>query len=75
MALIVCAGFALWALSKALENGAEAEGLLPQPDGALAAAPPITPGAKVAAVLTIVFWLGAILSGRLIGYTIGPPPL
>jgi hypothetical protein len=77
MALIVCAGFALWALSKALENGAatEGSGLLPRPDGALAAEPPITHAAKVAAVLTIVFWLGAILSGRLIGYTIGPPPL
>jgi hypothetical protein len=77
MALIVCAGFALWALSKALENVAEAEGsgLLPRFDGALAAEPPITRAAKVAAVLTIVLWLGAILSGRLIGYTIGPPPL
>jgi hypothetical protein len=79
MALIVCAGFALWALSTALENGAEPQGALqgglPGPDGALAADPPITRAAKIAAVLTILFWLGAILSGRLIGYTIGPPPL
>jgi hypothetical protein len=77
MFLIVCAGFALWMLSKALEGsgGGTAAGHLPGPDGTLAASAEITPAAKVAAILTIVFWLGAILSGRLIGYTIGPPPL
>ena len=77
MFLIVCAGFALWMLSKALEgsSGAIAAGYLPGPDGTLAAPAEITSAAKVAAILTIVFWLGAILSGRLIGYTIGPPPL
>jgi hypothetical protein len=77
MFLIVCAGFALWMLSKALEGsgGVAVAGHLPGPDGTLAASAEITPAAKVAAILTIVFWLGAILSGRLIGYTIGPPPL
>jgi hypothetical protein len=81
MALIVCAGFALWALSKALEGGAEPGVGIPRPvglpgsDGTLTAEQPITRAAKIAAVVTIVFWLGAILSGRLIGYTIGPPPL
>lgn len=81
MGLIVCAGFALWMLSKALESGATAPSGLPASGatltagGTLAAGPPITRAAKIAAVLTIVFWLGAILSGRLIGYTIGPPPL
>jgi hypothetical protein len=75
MFLIVCAGFALWTLSKALEGGAGGTERLPRPDGALAGAAEATPAAKTAAVLTILCWLGAILSGRLIGYTIGPPPL
>jgi hypothetical protein len=78
MALIVCAGFALWALSKALESEEPQAGMpasLPGPGDALAADPSITRAAKIAAILTILFWLGAILSGRLIGYTIGPPPL
>ena len=35
----------------------------------------VTPGAKIAAIFPIVFWLGAIVAGRLIGYTIGPPPI
>jgi hypothetical protein len=32
-------------------------------------------GAKVSAIASIVFWCGAIVAGRLIGYTIGPPPV
>ncbi len=77
MFLIVCAGFALWMLSKALGAGADGSAAtrVPGPDGTLAAPGEITPAAKIAAILTIVLWLGAILSGRLIGYTIGPPPL
>ena len=34
----------------------------------------VTPAAKVAAIFPILFWLGAIVAGRLIGYTIAPPP-
>jgi len=75
MVLIACAGLALWMLSKALEGGTETAGGLPGLDGALAGDAPVTRAAKIAAVLTILCWLGAILSGRLIGYTIGPPPL
>jgi hypothetical protein len=73
MGLIVCAGFALWLLSRALEGATGEQSPLPGPGRA--AEVPVTGLAKFAAVLTIVFWLAAILSGRLIGYTIGPPPL
>ncbi len=65
MALIVFAGFSLWALSRALSGVERAA-------GADAGAPG---GAKVAAIFSIVFWCGAIVAGRLIGYTIGPPPV
>jgi hypothetical protein len=64
MVLIVFAGLSLWALSRALEGterGRAKDVKVPR-------------GAKVAAITSIVFWCGAIVAGRLIGYTIGPPP-
>jgi hypothetical protein len=73
MILIVFAGFALWALGKALDADSSDPGGLPGPDGALTAE--ASTNARMAAILSAVFWLGAIISGRLIGYTIGPPPL
>jgi len=63
MALIVLAGFSIWALARAL-SGMER-----------ASAGDVPTGAKVSAVASIVFWCGAIVAGRLIGYTIGPPPV
>jgi hypothetical protein len=71
MVLIVFAGLSLWALAKALHgtDPDEADGL-PGPDGAVAAT-----AAKIAAISTIVFWLAAITAGRIIGYTMPPPPL
>jgi hypothetical protein len=64
MLLIVFAGFSVWALSRALE------GMERAPAGELK----VPTGAKVSAIASIVFWCGAIVAGRLIGYTIGPPP-
>ena len=61
MVLIAFAGLSLWALSRTLE-GKERELSVPT-------------GAKTAAIASIVFWCGAIVAGRLIGYTIGPPPV
>jgi hypothetical protein len=73
MILIVFAGLALWALGKALHADPGDPGGLPGRDGASAAE--ASTNARIAAIFSIVFWLGAIVSGRLIGYTIGPPPL
>lgn len=70
MGLIVLAGLSLWILSKTLENSET----VVAPDGT-AAGVIITPAAKIAAIFPIVLWLGAIVAGRLIGYTIAPPPL
>jgi hypothetical protein len=70
MVLIVCAGFSIWFLMTAL-HGAE------RPAAADAGLPrelAVTPNAKIAAIIPIVFWVGAIVAGRLIGYTIAPPP-
>jgi hypothetical protein len=66
MLLIVFAGFAVWQLARALEQ----ERLLT--GGRLTGA---TRSARIAAVGSVVFWVGAIIAGRVIGYTIGPPPL
>jgi len=76
MILIAFAGLALWVLAKALDGAADhgAPGL-PGPDGALAGAGAVTTSARIAAIFSVVFWLGAITAGRLIGYTIPPPPL
>lgn len=73
MILIAFAGLSLWVLAKALH--AEPHNGLPGPDGALAGEGVVSPSARIAAIFPIVFWLGAIVAGRLIGYTIAPPPL
>jgi hypothetical protein len=75
MILIAFAGLALWALAKALHADPHHADGLPGPDGALAGEGVVSSGARIAAIFSVVFWLGAIVSGRLIGYTIGPPPL
>jgi hypothetical protein len=76
MILIAFAGLSLWALAKALHGEADdtAAGL-PGPDGTLAAEGAVAANAKVAAILSVVFWLAAITAGRIIGYTMPPPPL
>jgi hypothetical protein len=71
MILIVCAGLSLWVVGKVLGNSPAYSG----PAGAEPGEQLVTPVARFVAVLSIVFWLGAILAGRLIGYTIGPPPV
>lgn len=69
MILIVGAGISLWALMRTLRTDKAVAGAgWPHKDA-------VTANAKIAAIFPIVLWLGAILSGRLIGYTIGPPPL
>ena len=63
MILIAFAGLSLWALARALDGKQhELAGNVPT-------------AAKTAAIASIVFWCGAIVAGRLIGYTIGPPPV
>jgi hypothetical protein len=76
MVLIVFAGLSLWALAKAVHgtDPYDADGL-PGPDGALVGDVAVTTAAKIAAISTIVFWLAAITAGRIIGYTMPPPPL
>jgi hypothetical protein len=76
MILIVFAGLALWALAKTME-ALEDDGIhdFPAPDGTLTVDAAIPAGAKTAAVFSIFFWLAAITAGRIIGYTIPPPPL
>lgn len=73
MILIVFACFALWVLAKALQTDPRSTGRPPEPVGALAAE--TSTNARIAAIFSAVLWLGAIVSGRLVGYTIGPPPL
>jgi hypothetical protein len=76
MILIVCAGFSLWVLSRTMEGVMRGDAIgLPGPGGTMTADVAVTSSAKVAAALTIVFWLTAITAGRVIGYTMPPPPL
>jgi hypothetical protein len=75
MILIVFAGLALWVLGKALRADSRDAIDLAGPDGAMIDEAVASPNARIAAIFSVVFWLGAIVSGRLIGYTIGPPPL
>jgi hypothetical protein len=75
MILIAFAGLSLWALAKALHGEADHGVGLPGPDGTLAGEGVVAANAKVAAVFSVVFWLAAITAGRLIGYTMPPPPL
>ena len=70
MVLIAFAGFSLWMLTTILNGQARQAG----PDVVLLGADAVTPGAKLAAIFPIILWLGAITAGRLVGYTIGPPP-
>jgi hypothetical protein len=74
MVLIVCAGLSLWALEKALHGMDEAD-LLPGAGGAATREVVVTGAARTAAIASIVFWLAAITAGRIIGYTMPPPPL
>jgi hypothetical protein len=71
MILIVLAGFSPWILTGALQGVQRRSG----PNVVALQQYVVTPGAKVAAIFPIVFWLGAIVAGRLIAYTIGPPPI
>jgi len=68
MILIVFAGFSLWVLGQTMQGVGATVGT-GSSGGEI-----VTRNAKIAAVFPIVLWLGAIVSGRLIGYTIGPPP-
>ena len=70
MVLIASAGFSLWMLTTILNAQARQGGS----DVVLLGADAVTPGAKLAAIFPIILWLGAITAGRLVGYTIGPPP-
>jgi len=70
LALIVFAGFSVWFLMTALHGAQSRAGA----DAGLPRELAVTPGAKIAAIIPIVFWVGAIVAGRLIGYTIAPPP-
>jgi hypothetical protein len=74
MVLIVCAGLSLWALEKAL-HGMDEGDALPGAGGAAAREVVVTSAARTAAIASIVFWLAAITAGRIIGYTMPPPPL
>jgi hypothetical protein len=74
MVLIVFAGLSLWALEKALHGMDEAD-MLPGAGGAAARDVVVTGAARTAAIASIVFWLAAITAGRIIGYTMPPPPL
>jgi len=74
MVLIVCAGLSLWALEKALHGMDDADAL-PGAGGAAAREVVVTGAARTAAIASIVFWLAAITAGRIIGYTMPPPPL
>ncbi len=61
LALILAGGISVWVLGKQIENP---ENLAP--DGAVRRA------AKLTAMLSLLFWLGAITAGRLIAYTTSP---
>src|ERR1700730_1374319 len=70
MVLIIFAGFSVWTLTTALRGADSPAG----EDPGLPREHAVTQIAKIAAIIPIVFWLDAIVAGRLIGYTIGPPP-
>ena len=75
MILIVFAGLALWALGRALHGDSQGAIGLATPRGLMIGEAIASPNARVAAIFSVAFWLGAIVSGRLIGYTMPPPPL
>jgi hypothetical protein len=49
--------------------------VLPGAGGVAAHEGVVTAAARTAAIASIVFWLAAITAGRIIGYTMPPPPL
>ena len=58
--LIAAGGFSMWALGRLLRNNvSDVE---------------IESSGRTFAMLSIVFWIGAIIAGRLIAYTLPPPP-
>src|ERR1700704_5034185 len=65
MILIACAGFSLWVLPRTLQGAPRRSG----PNVVALQHYVVTPAAKIAAIFPIVLWLGAIVAGRLIGYT------
>jgi len=75
MILIVFAGLALWVLGKALHADSRDAIGLATPQRPMIAEAAVSTNARIAAIFSAVFWLGAIVSGRLIGYTMPPPPL
>jgi len=75
MILILFAGLALWALGRALHGDSQGAIGLATPRGLTIGEAIASPNARIAAILSVAFWLGAIVSGRLIGYTMPPPPL
>jgi hypothetical protein len=75
MILIVFAGLALRALGKALHGDSQGAIGLATPRGLIVGEAVASSNARIAAIFSVVFWLGAIVSGRLIGYTMPPPPL
>jgi hypothetical protein len=75
MVLIAAAGFSLWVLARTLQGVTGPQGAHARAGQGPAAHDALPMGAKVAAVFPILFWIGAIVSGRLIAYTIGPPPV
>jgi hypothetical protein len=58
--LIVLGGFAMWALGRMLRTS--------EPKLALPSS------GRTFAAFSILFWVGAIAAGRLIAYTLAPPP-
>lgn len=62
IALIVAGGISVWLMWRALRN---------EP-GALAPGADVAGGTKALAVCTTLFWAGAVISGRLIAYTLPP---
>src|SRR5262249_2456178 len=75
MVLIVFAGLALWALGRALHGDSQGAIGLATPRGLTIGEAIASPNARIAAILSVAFWLGAIVSGGLIGYPMPPPPL
>jgi len=75
MILIMFAGLALRALGKALHGDSQGAIGLATPRGLMVGEAVASPNARIAAIFSVAFWLGAIVSGRLIGYTMPPPPL
>src|SRR5215831_18143745 len=69
MILIIFAGLALWTLGKAMRGDSHDAIGLATPRGTMVGEAIASPNARIAAIFSVVFWLGAIVSGRLIGYT------